>query len=625
MELKERQVGILKILLREDAPMVVQNLADQLQVSIRTIRYDIKEMNYWLRKVGAEIHSKPRVGVWIEKKEAAKRLISQSPDQDYRNYSSKARRLLVVIQLFIAEKFITTEFLAEEVGVSRSTIVSTLKELKDQAKLEGLELISRARYGYRLEGKETDKRIFAALYLAESLKDQTYGEVREILPFDDVEPLFREIRKRISVTKKEYAIWIPQEQFQFIASFIFLSLQSMKRSHYVSETISEKNSLNQSLHLMAEGILRGLSSWLDLEVPIQEIHRLERVLLKNNCTVFEIKGRRVFDPKLIDTVYEMLRIASLELQLEDEALLHLKEELLLHLELTLEKSQLQIESKNYLLDEIRKQYASLYAIAEKMSKVFEEYFHIPLNEDEVGFLTMYLCENTEKRKEGESRKILIVCSSGKGAAKLLEKRIRNNLPHIEIVGPTSAFEAEENLSQFGILDFVVSTVHLEITIPYLLVSPVISNEELGMIHSHLYGFQSLKETKRSVAGDRVRKQLASQQGQKEIPGIQRDGLEDFAHLTGMAVVEFGEMMMKLADEEGITLERQNLWGLTLHIILSIPRWIYGDYVSEGDLDRYQSQHPNLYKKVENTLFRIGQTYDLVVPSDEVVAVMRYIV
>jgi mannitol operon transcriptional antiterminator len=625
MDLKERQVGILKILLREDSPMVVQDLADQLQVSIRTIRYDLKEMNYWLKEVGAEILSKPRVGVWIEKKEAARRLISESPDQNYRNFSSKARRMLVVMQLFIADEFITTEYLAEEVSVSRSTIVSTLKELKEEAIRGRVELISRARYGYRLQGKESDKRIFAARYLAESLKDQTYGEVREILPFNDVDPLFREIRKRISMTKKEYAIWIPQEQFQLIASFIFLSIQSMKRSRYVCVTEREKNSKNQSLQFMAKEILTGLSSWLDLEVPIQEVHILERVLLKNNCTVFEIKGRRVFDPKLIDAVYEMLRIASFELTLEDEALLHLKEELLLHLELTLEKSQLQIESKNYLLDEIRDQYETLYALAKKMAKVFEEYFQIPLNEDEVGFLTMYLCENTEKRKEGDSRKILIVCSSGKGAAKLLEKRIRNNLPHIEIVGPTSAFEAEENLLQFGVLDFVVSTVHLEITIPYLLVSPVISNEELGMIHSHLYGFQSLKETKRSVAGDRVRKQLASQQGQKEIPGIQRDGLEDYAHLTGMAVVEFGEMIMKLADEEGITLERQNLWGLTLHIILSIPRWIYGDYVSEGDLDRYQSQYPTMYKKVENTLFRIGQTYDLVIPSDEVVAVMRYIV
>ena len=233
---------------------------------------------------------------------------------------------------------------------------------------------------------------------------------------------------------------------------------------------------------------------------------------------------------------------------------------------------------------------------------------------------MYLGENTERKRAGERRRILIVCSSGKGAAKLLEKRIRNNLQHVEIVGPTSAFEAEENLDQFGHLDFVVSTVHLEIPIAYMVVSPVISNAELGMIHSQLYGFQTLKETRRMVAGEKVRGQLA--EGSKS---TKRDVLEDFAHLTGMSVVEFGEMIMRLTSEEGIILENQNLWGLILHIILSIPRWIYGDYVSEGDLERIQSQHPSLYKKVEDTLFRIGQTYDLVIPADEVVAVMRYIV
>jgi mannitol operon transcriptional antiterminator len=145
-----------------------------------------------------------------------------------------------------------------------------------------------------------------------------------------------------------------------------------------------------------------------------------------------------------------------------------------------------------------------------------------------------------------------------------------------------------------------------------------------MIHSQLYGFQSLKESRRIVAGDRVRGQLAKQES-KGKPAISREVLEDFAHLTGMSVVEFGEMIMTMADLEGIELERQNLWGLILHIILSIPRWIYGDYALEGDLDQVRSQHPSLYKLVEDTLFRIGQTYDLAIPADEVVAVMRYIV
>jgi|GEM_PF-3416037 len=622
MDLKDRQIRILEILLREESPCVVQELAELLQVSVRTVRYDIKEMNYWLEKIGAEIQSKPKVGIWIENKEAARNLIQGQVDQEYRNYSAKARKLLTVIALFDETGFVTTENLAETLGISRSTILATLKELKVEAESLKLKLTSRARYGYQLEGPEKAQREFAADYLADSLKDQTFGEVRSNLPFDDVESLFREIRKRISLSKKENGIWIPQEQFQKVASYIFLSIQGMKKNRYLSARKDKPLETDQPLYQMAKDIYAGLSSWLDIEIPLAEIETLNRILLKNHCKVFELKGKRVFDPKLIDTVYEMLRIASFELTIEDDALLHLKDELLLHLELSLEKSQLQIESKNYLLEEVQAQYPDLFQVAKKMAGVFESYFQIPLNDDEVGFLTMYLGENTERKRAGERRRILIVCSSGKGAAKLLEKRIRNNLQHVEIVGPTSAFEAEENLDQFGHLDFVVSTVHLEIPIAYMVVSPVISNAELGMIHSQLYGFQSLKETRRMVAGEKVRGQLAQPEGQAS---TQRDVLEDFAHLTGMSVVEFGEMIMKLSDEEGIKLENQNLWGLILHIILSIPRWIYGDYVSEGDLDRIQSQHPSLYKKVEDTLFRIGQTYDLVIPTDEVVAVMRYIV
>lgn len=622
MDLKDRQIRILEILLREETPCVVQELAEILQVSVRTVRYDIKEMNYWLNKAGAEICSKPKVGIWMENKDAARPLIQGNTEQEYRNYSPRARKLFAAIALFDEKEFVTTESLADTLGVSRSTILTTLKELKAEAAQFHLHLSSRARYGYRLEGEEKAQREFVAGYLADSLKDQTFGEVRSSLPFDDVDSLFREIRKRISLSKKENGIWIPQEQFQMVASYIFLAVQGMKKQRYLTGAPAKAIETGQPLLQMAKAIYGGLSAWLDIVIPLQEIEALNHVLLKNHCKVFELKGKRVFDPKLIDAVYEMLRIASFELTIDDESLLHLKDELLLHLELSLEKSQLQIESKNYLLDEVQIQYPDLFQVAKKMATVFESYFQIPLNDDEVGFLTMYLGENTERKRAGEKRRILIVCSSGKGAAKLLEKRIRNNLQHVEIVGPTSAFEAEENLEQFGQLDFVVSTVHLEIPIAYMVVSPVISNAELGMIHSQLYGFQSLKETRRMVAGDKVRGQLDELQ---ENRGIQRDVLEDFAHLTGMSVVEFGEMIMKLTDEEGIKLESQNLWGLILHIILSIPRWIYGDYVTEGEMEQIQSQHPSLYKKVEDTLFRIGQTYELVIPSDEVVAVMRYMV
>ena len=311
MDLKDRQIRILEILLREERPCVVQELAEILQVSIRTVRYDVKEMNYWLDKVGAEIQSKPKVGIWLENKEAARQLIQGQAEQEYRNYSSKARKLLAVVALFDEKGFVTTENLAETLSVSRSTILATLKELKADVETGPLKLISRARYGYRLEGPEEVQREFAAGFLADSLKDQTFGEVRSNLPFDDVESLFREIRKRISLSKKENGIWIPQEQFQMVASYIFLSIQSMKKNRYLMKSKEKYLESGQPLFQMAKGIYAGLSAWLDIEIPVREIETLNHVLLKNHCKVFELKGRRVFDPKLIDAVYEMLQNCKL--------------------------------------------------------------------------------------------------------------------------------------------------------------------------------------------------------------------------------------------------------------------------------------------------------------------------
>ncbi|MGE5589974.1 MAG: HTH domain-containing protein, partial [Bacillota bacterium] len=64
--LNRRRRELLGVLLEGGGPRTLADLASRLQVSTRTVRYDLDQVEDYLKAQGLVLRRRPRVGVWVE-------------------------------------------------------------------------------------------------------------------------------------------------------------------------------------------------------------------------------------------------------------------------------------------------------------------------------------------------------------------------------------------------------------------------------------------------------------------------------------------------------------------------------------------------------------------------------
>jgi activator of the mannose operon, transcriptional antiterminator len=94
-----RKLQLIKILLTEDKPVTMQQLAEQFYVSKSVIQYDLEEIEHWLQSFGLVLIRKPHLGIKVEGSEKAwrtalSRLIELFVDHSYYILDSKQLKLI---------------------------------------------------------------------------------------------------------------------------------------------------------------------------------------------------------------------------------------------------------------------------------------------------------------------------------------------------------------------------------------------------------------------------------------------------------------------------------------------------------------------------------------------------
>lgn len=63
VQLTDREIQIIYLLLTRDNPITIQKLSEVYDVSIRTIKYDLKDLKEWFKDDEDVIQTKPHIGV----------------------------------------------------------------------------------------------------------------------------------------------------------------------------------------------------------------------------------------------------------------------------------------------------------------------------------------------------------------------------------------------------------------------------------------------------------------------------------------------------------------------------------------------------------------------------------
>ena len=164
----------------------------------------------------------------------------------------------------------------------------------------------------------------------------------------------------------------------------------------------------------------------------------------------------------------------------------LSEGLKLHIIPAINRLNANIETHNPLTEMIKHKYPRLFeSVHQGLIKTWPN-FQFP--ESEIAFIVLHFGGAIQKQATSFYN-VLVVCSSGIGTSRLLATRLQQTFS--EIQQTTQASVGDLNSIDIQQYDAIISTVNLDISLPYLTVNPLLPDADIN----HVAAFLNMQQDK----------------------------------------------------------------------------------------------------------------------------------
>lgn len=535
MNITKRQRDIVEYLLEQSKEVTAGEIATKINVSTRTVHRELGAVEHWLAAHEVKLEKKSGIGICIDADPAQlvclrRQLLHTKSDE----YSAEERKIVVLCMLLDTQEPIKLLALASDLKVTVTTVSHDLDELQGWIGERGLVLVRRRGYGVEITGRETDKRRaiseLALEYLDESDLFSAREELRSVTRVADK---LLEMIGRDNLLIVEKALWQPHEKwlenmveskYMELLIQICVSLVRLRLGYVIDPLLSYlKTDSDENIMLrtaMVERICTELSEALDIEFPEPERSYLR--LLFRDAEDHSTRLLPLDDLVLLESVHELIRRVEEETgtPLEEDRVL--REGLIAHMAPVFKRLKEGRSIRNPLLQQIRKDYSSLFDSVKKAAAGMTE---MKVPDEEIGFLVMHFGASLERlRQLRREVRAIVVCTSGIGSSRLLATRLAKELPQINIVDRASWYEAARIPKED--YDLIISTVELPLEPDrYLKISPLLTQEESDRLR------QFIQHITLNHSNDHQQEQ-AVQPGQniEWLTGL-RKSLEEIVHIV----------------------------------------------------------------------------------------------
>ena len=473
----------------------IQDLAEMFKVSSRTIRYDIEQINDYLKENHLQPLNLGKQGVINTQADITKARESLSEEGFYSFKLSREERVCFsAVMMICSDDYITLSEIADQLFVSRSTIIQDLEHIKSFFRERHLYVLSHSNKGLLLEGREIDKRNLLidmiqsenSIFKAEPIFQHLTQCLSKNLKID-LEDISM-IEKIINEAEHIYGRFLTDQSFVQLRNYFQLSLYRLRKAHYV-EYGDDKNSKWD----MAKGMIDQIQQFIVKEIPDTEIYYVASVLnrmkyIKKTTSNKEIVKMQVITRNFIEKISK-----DIHRNLQGEYIFY--ENLINHLESTFSTLGDRF-AINSVVDEILQRYPEVKQATERNVYVFEEYVGRKLSEEEIAYIVVHICSAIERNKNETVRySVVLVCNGGIGTSQLLLARLEKFF-HLDVIDIIPAHDIE-NMNMDDV-DAVISTISLEGKgIEYIQVDPLLTDEDcirVGEKLSKIHPKVSEKET-----------------------------------------------------------------------------------------------------------------------------------
>lgn len=477
----------LKLLLSKQRDhMTSEELANLMQLSTKTVYRLIKKINADFPDGNLILSEKGRgykldYEKYIEQtKITGKTTVEVSPTERQDNVMEEL--------LLSSPKALKIAELFDAYYVGDSAIASDEKLIASRIAKFHLKLIRKNRT-LAINGKEEDiRRAIAELIQRLNIIDIEEIKLSEGLNFNRYDVLF--VSDQLTLIEKKLGGNIPYPYNVNIFSHLYILISRSRKTNHqiVGEKLTEDQlrSLDndQSSRDTATEIIRNVETYLGAQLPVSEIYYLYQYMVSSRMEGTSEKSQVYSAEVKAITSYYLEEVGKrLNIKVTSETIFT---DLANHIKPMLNRLNNKIRVKNGLLDQIKLTYETIFTYVDEVSQEVSQRYQLPaINQDEIGFITLYFARIIETHQL--PIQTLIMCTTGVGTSELLRTKVGKKFPELEVVDVIATRNYQTALETAPGIELILTTVGIPESLPVnsLLVSAMLTADDQSRIQKKI--------------------------------------------------------------------------------------------------------------------------------------------
>lgn len=437
MTLVNRWYNILDKMVSQPTYSLV-DMRSELDISLQTLQKSIQQLNDVLAPNIQIISQDDLLMLEVYDYTELERILSGSLKQESDFNSSSKRIAYLLKRLIESTSPLLIDDLAEEVGVSRSTLNKDLKQVKSLAESYSITISGKPNRGLEVLGSELNLRL---LY------------IHQVAPYFEERTLTEATSSFLETLVQDYKI--PKETQELLRKTISIMVERIHTSKVLNCPIPYyKNDLTETP--LAEKLIYHIEMTYKISLSQFEIDFL--------CFPFNVR----FIDTLSKPSYQSEQVANIfqgiVKKVKETMLVHfddeeLFEEIKSHLGALINRLIFHVQANDIFHGEVQTQYPFAFEMAKIAGEELSAILGSELELSEIGYLALYFEMILRKQNSvvnGSRKQIAVVCTTGRGTAAMIIQQLRRVLGNdVDITQYSEEdFNVELNQDYFAIFTTV---------------------------------------------------------------------------------------------------------------------------------------------------------------------------
>lgn len=402
----------------------------------------------------------------------------------------------ILNKLLFEQESIYFDDLADELYVSRSTLSSDFKKIRQDLSKYDLRIESKPKRGVYVTGDERNIRRFIIEFF---FHDKFFQILHNYIKIEvSGRPISLEELTIIVLDEcRQGQLKLSDFVIQNLVIHIALSLKRIGEGFQIKQLDSWSMDEYREEGKIAEKILKRVYHSTGLKFPKEEVdyitlHLVSKGNLQTNKCEKEDVAQQIRKQLLF-----VLGQSNFTHEYPFKNDFQLIEGLVAHLSTLFVRLKNHVKMDNPLLAEIQNRYAGVLEMTGNILSAMPIFANEKLSDDEVAYVALHFMTSLERLKEKQKFNILVICATGYGSAQMLKHRIDNELGNlVRIVDVIGYYEInDERLKN---IDFIISSIDLSnlvFNIPVFTVSIFLNSDEIREIRHKISLLKPIKNYK----------------------------------------------------------------------------------------------------------------------------------